>query len=306
MRPDVIDLREFYATRLGKVARKLLRRRIRQLWPDVAGLDLLALGYPSPYLLQFQGEARRVLAFMPAQQGVHRWPVRDLNQVALVDEMELPLPDASIDRVLLVHSLENTEQAAQMLREVWRVLASGGRLLVVVPNRRGIWARMERTPFGQGRPYSPGQLSRLLRDNLFQPGGRASALHFPPMTSHMLLRTAGAWENLGQRWGNAFAGVVLMEADKQIYAVPARQVRRRRPIALPLPAPTTGAIGRIAGRTVAPAFGTAFGAPVEVTGAASGGAPGGLTGPPQRARLPLNRVLMDGSGRKPSHGRGDR
>ncbi|MBT3534334.1 MAG: methyltransferase domain-containing protein [Rhodospirillaceae bacterium] len=242
MRPDVIDLREFYTTRLGQVARKLLRYRIRQLWPDVSDMDVLALGYPSPYLQQFQGEARRVLAFMPAQQGVHRWPVRDRNQVALVDEMELPLPDASIDRVLLIHGLENAEQAGPLLREIWRVLASGGRLLVVVPNRRGIWARMERTPFGQGHPYSPRQLSRLLRDNLFLPGERASALYIPPVASRMLLRTAGAWENLGHRWGNAFAGVLLMEADKQIYAVPATK-RRRRPIALPLPAPPTGAVG---------------------------------------------------------------
>ncbi|NQV61720.1 MAG: class I SAM-dependent methyltransferase, partial [Alphaproteobacteria bacterium] len=175
MQPDVIDLREFYSSRLGQVARKLLRHRIRQMWPDVKGLDLLAVGYPTPYLQQFQGEATRILAFMPAQQGVHRWPVRDRNRVALVDEMELPLPDASVDRVLLIHALENAEQVAPLLREVWRVLASGGRLLVVVPNRRGIWARMERTPFGQGHPYSPGQLSRLLRDNQFQPSNRASA-----------------------------------------------------------------------------------------------------------------------------------
>ncbi len=244
MRPDVIDLREFYSSRLGKVARKLLRHRIRQVWPDVSGLDLLAMGYPSPYLQQFQNEATRVLTFMPAQQGVHRWPIRDRNRVALVDEMELPLPDASVARVLLIHALENAEQVAPLLREVWRVLASGGRLLVVVPNRRGIWARMERTPFGQGHPYSPGQLSRLLRDNLFQPGGRASALYMPPMASRMLLRTAGAWEKLGHRWGHAFAGVLLMEADKQIYAVSASPPRRRRrPIALPLPAPPAGAVG---------------------------------------------------------------
>ncbi|MDP6689153.1 MAG: methyltransferase domain-containing protein [Alphaproteobacteria bacterium] len=243
MRPDVIDLREFYRSRLGQVARKLLRRRIRQLWPDVTGMDLLALGYPSPYLRQFQGEAGRVLTFMPAQQGVHRWPIQERNQVALVDEMELPLPDASVDRVLLVHALENTEQVTPLMREVWRVLASGGRLMVVVPNRRGIWARLERTPFGQGHPYSPGQLSRLLRDNLFQPSERASALYMPPVTSGMLLRTAGAWEKLGQRWGHAFAGVLLMEADKQIYAVSAKPRRRRRPIAVPLPAPPAGAAG---------------------------------------------------------------
>jgi SAM-dependent methyltransferase len=248
MRPDVIDLREFYSTRLGQVARKLLRHRIRQVWPDVRGLDLLAMGYASPYLQQFQGEAERVLAFMPAQQGVHRWPVRDSNRVALVDEMELPLPDASVDRVLLIHALENAEQVAPLLREVWRVLASGGRLLVVVPNRRGIWARMERTPFGQGHPYSPGQLSRLLRDNQFQPGGRASALYMPPVNSRMLLRTAAAWEQLGHRWGHAFAGVLLMEADKQIYAISATPPRRRRPIALPLPAPPAGAVGLTIGR----------------------------------------------------------
>ncbi|MDA1101432.1 MAG: methyltransferase domain-containing protein [Proteobacteria bacterium] len=250
MRPDVIDLREFYGSYLGQVARKLLRHRIRQLWPEVNGLDLLAMGYPTPYLQQFQGEAARVLAFMPAQQGVHRWPIRDRNQVALVDEIELPLPNASVDRVLLIHALENAEQVAPLLREVWRVLASGGRLLVVVPNRRGIWARMERTPFGQGHPYSPGQLSRLLRDNLFQPGRRASALYMPPMSSRMLLRTAGAWETLGRNWGHAFAGVLLMEADKQIYAVSANQPRRR-PIALPLPAPPAGAVGLTIGQRYA-------------------------------------------------------
>ena len=244
MRPDVIDLREFYGSRLGQVARKLLRRRIRQMWPDVRGMDLLGLGYSSPYLQQFQGAATRAIAFMPAQQGVHRWPVRDGNRVALVDDRELPLPDASIDRVLLVHGLENAEQVTPLLREVWRVLAPGGRLLVVVPNRRGIWARMERTPFGHGHPYSPGQLSRLLRDNLFQPNERASALYMPPATSGVVLRAAGAWEQLGQRWGHAFAGVLMVEADKQIYAVSTKvSRRRRRPIAVALPAPPTGAVG---------------------------------------------------------------
>jgi hypothetical protein len=115
------------------------------------------------------------------------------------------------------------------------VLASGGRLLAVVPNRRGLWARIERTPFGHGYPYSPGQLSRLLRDNMFQPTERASALYMPPIRSRMLLRTAGAWEKLGQRWAQAVGGVLLVEAEKQIYAAPSIQKPRRRPIAVPLP-----------------------------------------------------------------------
>jgi len=233
MRPDVIDLREFYGTRLGQVARKFVRYRIRQLWHDLSGLDLLALGYPTPYLRQFQGEARRVVAFMPAQQGVHRWPLRDRNQVALADEMELPLPDASVDRVLLVHGLENTEQVGPLFREIWRVLASGGRLLVVVPNRRGIWARVERTPFGRGLPYTPGQLSRVLRDNLFTPIESHRALFVPPMPSRMILSSAPAWEKVGQRAFTTFSGVVMTEAVKQIYAagaVPARKRRRYLPV----------------------------------------------------------------------------
>ncbi|MDP6343390.1 MAG: methyltransferase domain-containing protein [Alphaproteobacteria bacterium] len=238
MRPDVIDLRDFYASRLGQVARHMLRFRIRRVWPNLAGMDLLGLGYATPYLRQFRDEAARTIAFMPAQQGVHRWPTDSRGRVALADEFELPLADASVDRVLLVHALEGAEQIRPLLREVWRVLASGGRLLAVVPNRSGIWARFERTPFGYGHPYTPGQLSSLLRDNMFQPTERATALYMPPFASLMLLRTAPAWEKVGQRWGHAFAGVLLVEADKQIYAASAaRPRRRRRPVAIPLPSP---------------------------------------------------------------------
>ena len=189
MRPDVIDLREFYHSRLGQVARHLLRYRIRRLWPAVGGMRVLGLGYAVPYLRQFRDEAERVISIMPAAQGVHRWPADAGNLVALADEQELPLPDASIDRVLLMHELENAEQVRPLLREVWRVMASGGRLLVAVPNRRGIWAR-----------------------------------------------AAGPLEKLGQSLGPALAGVLLVEAEKQIYAATAvRQPRRRRPVALPMP-----------------------------------------------------------------------
>lgn len=240
MRPDVIDLRDFYDERLGQVARHLLRYRMRRLWPNLRGQSVLGLGYATPYLQQFRDEAARVLAMMPAQQGVHRWPEEEAGLVALVDETDLPLADASVDRVLLVHGLENAEQVRRVLREAWRVLASGGRLLAVVPNRRGLWSRIERTPFGHGYPYSPGQLSRLLRDNMFQPTARASALYMPPIRSRMLLRTAGAWEKLGQRWVQAVGGVLLIEAEKQIYAATSVQRTRTRPIAVPLPS-TRGA-----------------------------------------------------------------
>src|SRR3984957_9592647 len=140
---DVVDLREFSAPRPGQGARRMVGRRIRQFWPDLTGTRLLGLGYATPYLRPFLGEAERVIALMPAAQGVLHWPPEGPNRVVLTDEGELPFPDFSIDGVLLIHGLEFSEQVRQMLKEVWRVLAGGGRLLAVVPNRRGIWARLD-------------------------------------------------------------------------------------------------------------------------------------------------------------------
>ena len=185
---DAVDLRDFYATSLGQVACRMIRRRVRDLWPDVSGHNLLGLGYTTPYLTGFRNEAARVIAAMPAAQGVLHWPTDEPGRTTLSGELELPFDDFSMDRVLFVHALESAEQVRPMLREVWRVLAGSGRLIIIVPNRRGIWARFERTPFGHGQPYTIGQLSRLLRDNLFTPVQSSTALYIPPVRSRMCCR----------------------------------------------------------------------------------------------------------------------
>lgn len=40
LRPDIIDLREFYAGHLGQAVRRILRQRLRGLWPNVAGMTV--------------------------------------------------------------------------------------------------------------------------------------------------------------------------------------------------------------------------------------------------------------------------
>ncbi|HML10304.1 MAG TPA: methyltransferase domain-containing protein [Stellaceae bacterium] len=220
MASDVVDLRDFYRTPLGQVARRMIRHRLRQMWPDLHGMRLLGIGYPAPFLSAISPETERTVALMPASLGVLAWPPDGANLALLADEGELPFADFSLDRVLLVHALETTEQASTMLKEVWRVLAGGGRLLIVVPNRRGIWARLDRTPFGSGRPYTMSQLSQLLRDELFTPVATGAALFVPPSRSRMMLRSARAWERVGARFFPTFAGVVIVEATKQIYAKP--------------------------------------------------------------------------------------
>ena len=229
MASDVVDLRDFYRTALGQVARRMIRQAVRRVWPDLHGMRLLGIGYPSPFLSAISPDTERTIALMPASLGVLAWPPDGANLALLADEGELPFADYSMDRVLLIHALETSEQAGTMLKEVWRVLAGGGRLLIIAPNRRGIWARLDRTPFGSGRPYTMSQLSQLLRDEQFTPVGSDAALFIPPAKGRMIMRSAPAWERIGKRWFPTFAGVVLVEATKQIYAKPiaARAPKRR-------------------------------------------------------------------------------
>jgi len=243
---DAVDLWDFYGSPLGQVARRLIRRRIRGIWPNVSGMTMLGLGYATPYLRPFRDEAERLFALMPAQQGVLHWPREGRSLVALAEEGELPLEDVSVDRVLLVHGLECSEQLRPMLHEIWRVLSGNGRLLVVVPNRAGLWARLERTPFGHGHPYSSSQLSRLLRANMFTPTLTTRALYVPPYPWRIVQRSAYGIEDIGSRWLKQLGGVVIIEASTQIYATTQPRPLRARARAL-LPSasrvPATSSVG---------------------------------------------------------------
>ncbi len=218
MYQDVIELRRFYETPLGRVTARLVRRQISVLWPDVAGMDVMGLGYAIPYLDIFRCRASRVINIMPAAQGVLRWPKQAGNLTALAREGNLPVKDAAIDRLLVIHALEHTDNSRYSLREIWRTLAPGGRVIIIVPNRLGLWARTDRTPFGHGTPYSAIQLRQLLSDNMLTPLRSTSALHLPPFKSRSLLSLMTTMEGTGQRWWRNLAGVLIIEAEKQIYA----------------------------------------------------------------------------------------
>ena len=245
MHLDVSDLKGFYDLRLGQIARQLIRKRIHEMWPSVKGQSVLGLGYATPYLRPFQGEAERVLAFMPAQQGVLAWPQEVGNLAALVEETDLPLPDASVDRVILAHVLETSESLRPLLRQVWRVLTGNGRLIVIAPNRASLWAQIEMTPFGHGTPFSRVQLNRLLTDSLFTPLQFANSLYFPPFGARQLLRDGLRWEAIGSKVWPRFSGVVIAEATKQVYALApdggARRRVRSKPVLVPGSAVTQNA-----------------------------------------------------------------
>ncbi len=165
---------------------------------------------------------------MPSAQGVLKWPTGRPALASLVDEFSLPLPDAAVDRILLVHALEMSDDPAALLREVWRVLSPSGRVMAVIPNRRGVWTRTDSTPFGHGRPYSRSQITDLLRQTWFTPTAWGEALFMPPYAGGWVLKSAQVWERAGAALSLPFAGVHIVEATKQVYrAIPAKRERAR-------------------------------------------------------------------------------
>lgn len=222
MYTKAIDLKEFYDTTRGRVVQRILRQHLRRLWPSVHGLRVLGFGYAVPFLKPLMADAERVIALMPAHQGAVFWPddgrANDKNLVALCHEGEMPIETNSIDRLLVVHGLPGYESLDAVLREAWRVLSGQGSLILIVPNRSGVWARFDNNPFGHGAPWSVGQIKQALKDYMFVPEQSQGALFVPPSSSRLMLAASFVWEKLGQRFFGAFGGVNIIVATKQLYA----------------------------------------------------------------------------------------
>jgi SAM-dependent methyltransferase len=214
---DIVDLRSFYASALGEMTRDLLLRAIANRWDNLNGLVVMGLGYATPYLGPYRDQAVRSLALMPAGQGVVNWPSTGLSSSALVDADQLPLRDGSVDRIILAHCLEMAHRPEELMSEMWRILSPGGRIIVIAPNRSGLWVRIDGTPFGHGQPFSRGQLTALMRQALFTPVHWGEALYVPPVKRRILIRTAKIWDRIGRSLGLPFAGVHVIEATKQVF-----------------------------------------------------------------------------------------
>lgn len=249
MHLDVVQLRKFYyTTGLGRIVQRAVGERLARLWPNVRGQTVVGFGFTAPYLRPFLDSASRTVCLMPAQQGVCQWPAEGPGLTALVEETRWPLQGGFADRILVAHGLETCERPAALLEEIWRVLAPGGKAIFLVPNRTGVWARRDVTPFGWGRPYSVGQLERTLASHRFSADAHVGALYMPPSHRRFWLKVAPAIERVGQTLdAQRLAGVAMVEVTKLVYITPGTgsKVAAREPLRVleglkPVPKPATG------------------------------------------------------------------
>ncbi len=216
MHLDVVEIRDFYASALGARVRHQISMKIHQHWPSGDGLDLAGVGYASPYLRAFFKQSRQVAAFHPAGQGGLIWPAEGPLRSVIVDEDMFPLADDSFDRIIEIHGLEFFSDVEMHLKEVWRIMRPEGRLLLIVPNRSGLWARVDTTPFGNGQPFSRGQLRDLLIRSWFRPLSIEPLVHFAPFDTKLKLTASPAVERIGSKIWPRFSGMLMVDAIKEV------------------------------------------------------------------------------------------
>jgi len=232
MRQNVIHLEQFYASRLGRAASDMAGRRLSKLWPSLVGKDLLGFG--------------RIVLAMPGEQGALAQTSRRGVIACLTEEDFLPFADASFDYVFVAHAVEETQNLPHLFSELWRVTRPEGRIVVLAPNRAGLWARNDSSPFGAGRPLSRQQLRAALRTARFIPTVWSGALFVPPMKVLARPQFIYGFERFGETVWPGFSGLVLVEALKRLYAEPPEMKSRlvKRPsfggVVLPQPSASRG------------------------------------------------------------------
>ena len=220
MHVDVNQLKNFYyRSDLGRAAQRAIRQQLVHMWPapSAKGQSVVGFGFANPLLRPYLKEARRVVSLMPGPQGVMPWPVGDPNVAVLCEETLWPIETGHVDKLVLLHGLDTSDHPAALLEECYRTLGPGGRAIFIVPQRTGLWARKEGTPFFYSRPFSVSQLETRLKAHGLIMERCNTALYQPPWETTFWLKAGDFLEKSGQRipaWRGG--GVLMMEVSKQV------------------------------------------------------------------------------------------
>ena len=225
MRMDVVELQNFYShTDLGTKVAKIISKTLIPLMNSKSCEFIIGFGFTCPFMeslistSSLKVNSPKIISLMPGEQGVVPWPKNKNNVSVLVDETSWPINTSSADIILIAHGLEVSGNQDDLLNEAFRVLDGKGKLILLVPNRTGFWARSDNTPFGFGKPYTINQLTFLLSQNQFHIDNIFSVLYGVPSKRGYWLRSINFWETVGKKLNfPIFGGVLIVEASKSVY-----------------------------------------------------------------------------------------
>ena len=217
------------------------QRHLDQAVADLFGFHALQVGLPELDALRANRMPHRWLAVDTAGPGARAKPPVGASADAKLESMRpslrcdfdaLPFDAASLDLVVLAHTLEQARDPHLTLREVERVLVPEGRALIVGFNPASLWGmrqrigRMKRR-LGMGAEVDlflprSGELigHRRLRDWLrllsFEVESGRFGCYIPPVTSSQWLARFGWMEGAGERWWPVFGALYYIVAVKRV------------------------------------------------------------------------------------------
>lgn len=220
-------LAKWYKTPLGRQVAAAEGICLERLLADAFGPYLVQFGCAGQFggiMATTRIRQRVVLGETPcAQAGDTREDARIDAQIQASPYL-LPLAAASVDAVLLPHTLDFCRDPHRVLREVERVLIAEGRLYVLCFNPLSAWGLLRALPRRRRRvPWCGGQLSPLriadwLRLLGFQIDERQMLVFRPPMTRARSAR-ADWMERIGGRYWPLLGGVYVLSAVKRVTAM---------------------------------------------------------------------------------------
>ena len=213
---DVGKINTFYNHSHGQIVAKLLREELSNIWEPSKTTSNLAVGFP----FYFFPEDIICPVLMPVEIGGIAWAHNQEIYTAIIDSNSWPLESDSIDCIFISHALEFITDHHSFLMEAGRVLKSAGKLILLVPHRRGLWLRTETTPFGHGTPFSKGQIFRLLKNTGLNPEKCTRSLFLPPFAYKLPEALSNQIEIVGEHLLQLLGGVLIVEATKMVYAEP--------------------------------------------------------------------------------------
>ena len=190
---DVLDLNEFYSSTLGQMTVRLLRARLREVWPNVRGETVLGLGYATPFLRPFMRGGR-------AHPGLHAGAA---GRDALAARGPQPHRPGRRDRPAAARPLGRPRAAGPCHRMHRAGAADAARDLAGDGRWRHAWSPWRRRAPACGRrstarrstraiPTPPASSPASCAPTCSRRCARRRALFMPPTHSRLMLRMAPA------------------------------------------------------------------------------------------------------------------
>lgn len=226
MSNQIIDLQDWLATAAGRYLLAWERQQVDAAVADIFGYHALQLGVPELDGLQANRMPHRWLATETIRSDLSH---ASAQPAILCDFAALPFPEASLDLVLLPHTLEFSADPHATLREVERVLVPDGRVVICGFNPVSLWGLRQRRAhlyrkLGVGHLFLPDAGEFIghwrLRDWLRLLGFEVEVAEFgcyrPSVVGEAWLQRFEWMDRAGPRWWPIFGAAYFIVAVKRV------------------------------------------------------------------------------------------